>query len=193
MIFNSIMAAFMIAIGCIANLTAMPSPIGAFLFPVGLLVICGRGYKLATGLVWRLGDGSIQWREFVCVLCANVLSVSLFGMFGQFFEVGEAAAIIVESIGKLSMMAVFVRAVACGLLMTEAVMGWQRGSWITTYMCVAVFVFCGFRHCIADAFYISAVADAWVTQLPKWGVIVLGNIVGGLIPVLNFQTSGKSI
>ena len=53
-------------------------------------------------------------------------------------------------------------------------------------MCVAVFVFCGFRHCIADAFYISAVADAWVTQLPKWGVIVLGNIVGGLIPVLNF-------
>lgn len=82
MIFNSIMAAFMIAIGCIANLTAMPSPIGAFLFPVGLLVICGRGCKLATGLVWRLGDGSIEWKEFICVLCTNVLSISLLGMFG---------------------------------------------------------------------------------------------------------------
>ena len=190
MIYNSIMAAFMIAIGCVANLVAMPSPLGAFLFPVGLLVVCGRGYKLATGLAWRLADGSIRYEDFICVLCANVLSISLLGMFGQFFGIEEAAAIIVESIGKLSAGAVFLRAVACGLLMTEAVMGWERGSWITTYMCVAVFVFCGFRHCIADAFYISVVAGAWPAAIWQWGIIVWGNIIGGLIPMLKFQTTG---
>ena len=50
-------------------------------------------------------------------------------------------------------------------------------------MCVAVFVFCGFRHCIADAFYIS-VAGFWVTALPRWGIIVVGNIIGGLMPYI---------
>lgn len=178
--YKSIMAATMIAIGCIANLVAMPSPLGAFLFPVGLLVICGEGYKLATGMAKNLVSG--DWKEFFCVLCINVLFINFCGLFGQFFGVREAACIIVESISNLNWIEILVRAMACGFLMTEAVAGWQRGSWITTYICVAVFVFCGFRHCIADAFYIS-VANAWAITLPKWGIIVVGNIIGGLAPI----------
>ena len=78
--YKSIMAATMIAIGCIANLVAMPSPLGAFLFPVGLLVICGEGYKLATGMAKNLVSG--DWEEFLCVFCINVLFINFCGLFG---------------------------------------------------------------------------------------------------------------
>ena len=78
--YKSIMAATMIAIGCVANLVAMPSPLGAFLFPVGLIVVCGEGYKLATGMAKNLVAG--DWEEFVCVFCTNVLFINLLGAFG---------------------------------------------------------------------------------------------------------------
>ena len=46
-----------------------------------------------------------------------------------------------------------------------------------------IFVFCGMRHCIADAFYLT-VAGMWSAGFLNWTASVVGNVVGGVMPAL---------
>jgi len=54
----------------------------------------------------------------------------------------------------------------------------------SVFLCVAVFILCGFEHCIANMYYFSA-AGVW--SWPTLGAILLmtlGNSIGGwLIPL----------
>ena len=49
-----------------------------------------------------------------------------------------------------------------------------------------IFVFCGMRHCIADAFYLT-VAGMWSVGFLNWTASIVGNVVGGVMPALIYK------
>ena len=56
-------------------------------------------------------------------------------------------------------------------------------------LCVAVFILCGFEHCIADMFYFAA-AGKVIEGLGAVLIITLGNSVGGvIIPLIKKATA----
>ena len=67
----------------------------------------------------------------------------------------------------------------CGMMMYLAVSGYKKtGSLLMLILPVAVFIFCGFDHCIADAFYFAS-----ARVLPAWyyfPMVILGNTLGAL-------------
>ena len=76
--------------------------------------------------------------------------------------------------------------ILCGLLMYIAVDGFKRiehpvGKYITVFLCVSVFILCGFEHCVANMFYFSA-ANVWsVYTLCYLGIMTAGNALGGVL------------
>lgn len=65
--------------------------------------------------------------------------------------------------------------VPCGVLMTFAV---KSKDDLCIILCVSCFILCGFRHCIADMYYLLMGAQEWSAIVALLGVSV-GNILGG--------------
>ena len=84
------------------------------------------------------------------------------------------------------LLSLFLLAVFCGLLMFIAVDGYKRTqNPLILMLCVAVFILCGFEHCIADMFYFAVSSTLGAQALLRLAVITLGNSAGGvLIPLL---------
>ena len=84
------------------------------------------------------------------------------------------------------LLSLFLLAVFCGLLMFIAVDGYkQTQNPLILVLCVAVFILCGFEHCIADMFYFAVSGTLGAHALVRLAVITLGNSAGGvLIPLL---------
>ena len=78
--------------------------------------------------------------------------------------------------------------------MTTAVTFARRGQWLPLLFCVPMFIFCGFPHCVADAFYyLTCSLSFWGEHL--WSIlllylcIVIGNFVGcNLYRLITFRT-----
>jgi formate/nitrite transporter FocA (FNT family) len=81
--------------------------------------------------------------------------------------------------------------VMCGMLMYIAVDGYKKNrycGWIISIFAVAVFIMCGFEHCIADAFYID-VSTFGKYQWHKYFflfTVIVGNLLGGQLAALFF-------
>ena len=60
----------------------------------------------------------------------------------------------------------------------------EIGKYIGVFMCVIVFILCGFEHCVANMFYFS-IAGVWNGHTILYLLIMtLGNACGGvLIPL----------
>ena len=79
----------------------------------------------------------------------------------------------------------------CGMLMYIAVNGYKTisdnvGKNIVLFLCVVVFILCGFEHCIANMYYFS-IANMWNFKSFLYLLImILGNSFGGVfIPLSN--------
>ena len=84
------------------------------------------------------------------------------------------------------LLSIFILSVFCGMLMYIAVNNYKNskneiGKYVGIFMCVTVFILCGFEHCVANMFYFS-VASAWTWKTLLYTLImVLGNSVGSII------------
>lgn len=177
---------------------AMPSPLGALMFSVGLLTCLSNAYALFTGMV---KDIPYRWNPqfllaLVQALFLNIIGCAIIAGIGNlaFDDISNKAYIIMEAVASAGWITVFMRAILCGLLITFACYAYQCNEWYLTILCVFIFVFCGMRHCIADAFYLTA-AGMWSVGFLNWTASIVGNVVGGILPalvvkMLKFQTSG---
>ena len=58
------------------------------------------------------------------------------------------------------------------------------GRYFAVFLCVTVFIICGFEHCVANMYYFSA-ANAWDFKTVLYLlVMILGNSVGGILIAL---------
>lgn len=206
LLLNSVLGGICIALGGTVFLRLKDTfpganVIAAFLFAVGLLTICTRGYALYTGKVCYLfdnplpsylGDVFLVWigNFFGCALIAAMESFTpLFGEKG----INAVAAQLVTNKTAASYFGFFLLSILCNIFIFIAVNGYAKnphelGKYLLLFLGVMCFILAGTEHCVANM-YFWCVSGA-LYQNPTGSLLyiliaTLGNAIGGvLFPVL---------
>ena len=181
-----------IGIGGTVFLSCDNKVVGSVLFAVGLYIICVQGLNLFTGKIGYLVGSEVKtYLPFLGIVwLGNLVGTFLSGVLVSLTRIAgiaDKAASLCETKNSDSMLSLFILAIGCGILMYAAVDSYKKcQNPIILIFCVAVFILCGFEHCIADMFYYS-VAGMWsLDALVRIIVITLGNSVGGMLfPIFN--------
>ena len=186
----------MIAIGGTVFLSIENKVIGASLFSIGLFGVLIYNLNLYTGKIgYLITNLNLKYiKELIITLMGNFIGACSVGFILRYTRIYDniyEKALNLANI-KLSdsIISIFILSIFCGLLMYYAVNGFKKqtdfGKYLVVYLGVAVFILCGFEHCIANMYYFS-VADIWsLKTLGYTGIMVLGNSLGSfIIPLCN--------
>ncbi len=187
---KGIYAGIMIGIAGCVYLSVENHVIGSFLFALGLLTICMYGMNLYTGKIGYVLINKVTYLfELLFTLIGNFIGTFIVGkliLLTRFKSIGEAA----NKIGMLklndNLLSIFILAFFCGILMYIAVNNHKKingeiGKYIGIFLCVMVFILCGFEHSIANMFYFSAGCLWSFKTLLYVLVMVAGNSVGSIL------------
>ena len=183
----SIIAGMMIAIGGTIFLT-IGGLEGALLFSMGLLTILCLKLELFTGKAGLLATKEIKPRKLLEIWIGNFLGTGIIAFLlittpKGIFLAEEASKIVAIRLAN-GFFVNLIYGILCGLLMFMAVKTWQltNGNPIYAMMPVAIFIICGFNHCIADMFYLHL----GCMKITNYHVLIpttIGNIIGcNIIP-----------
>ena len=177
---SAIIAGIAISIGGFVYLKTGAALEGAVLFTFGLLTVVHYKLHLFTGKAGFFDSWKTFFQLFALTLIGNAVGCLLSGLFavGTASDVHLAAQKLLDARLSSSLFVNFLLAIPCGFIMTTAVEFGKVGKFLPLLFGVPVFIMCGFRHSIADAFYYCA-ANQWsLDVIYLWLVIVAGNFVG---------------
>ena len=185
-------AGVLISIGGTVFLSCDNKYVGAVLFSVALVCICLKGYYLFTGKIGYMTEShkrsdilnlitGLFGNALACILCALLIKITI-------PAVSVSAEVLCR--GKLenqTVIATFIRAVFCGVLMYLAVSIFRDAKTpIGILFCVPVFIISGFEHSIADIFYFSVSSEFLSRSVLFIITVIFGNSVGGvLLPLIS--------
>lgn len=167
--------------------------LGAILFSFGLLTVVGYKLKLYTGtagfVALRYEDGRSRWfraiGELLFVLFGNIMGCVLISLLTRTspIELGAYAQKILESRLSVGPLYAGLLAIGCGFIMTTVVTFSREGKPLTLLFGVPLFIYCGFPHCLADAFYYLTVpTDFTLAHIGEiallYPCLVIGNFIG---------------
>lgn len=191
-------AGVLISIGGTVFLSCDNKYVGAVLFSVALVCICLKGYYLFTGKIGYMTEShkrsdilnlitGLFGNALACILCALLIKITI-----------PAVSVSAEALcrGKLenqTVIATFIRAVFCGVLMYLAVSIFRDAKTpIGILFCVPVFILSGFEHSIADIFYFSVSSEFLSRSVLFIITVIFGNSVGGvLLPLISLLGNHK--
>lgn len=194
--FKSFLAGVMIAIGGTVFLSIENKVIGASLFSIGLFGVLIYNLNLYTGKIgYLITNFNLKYvKELAITIIGNFIGACSVGFILRYTRIYDNiySKVLILANTKLNdnLLSIFILSIFCGLLMYFAVNGFKKqtdfGKYLVVYLGVAVFILCGFEHCIANMYYFS-VADIWsLKTLGYTGIMVLGNSVGSfIIPLCN--------
>lgn len=186
----------MIAIGGTVFLSIENKVIGASLFSIGLFGVLIYNLNLYTGKIgYLITNFNLKYiKELIITLIGNFIGACSVGFILRYTriydKIYEKSLILANTKLNDNILSIFILSIFCGLLMYYAVNGFKKqtdfGKYLVVYLGVAVFILCGFEHCIANMYYFS-VADIWsLKTLGYTGIMVLGNSIGSFIlPLCN--------
>lgn len=186
----------MIAIGGTVFLSIENKVIGASLFSIGLFGVLIYNLNLYTGKIgYLITNFNLKYiKELIITLIGNFIGACSVGFILRYTriydKIYEKSLILANTKLNDNILSIFILSIFCGLLMYYAVNGFKKqtdfGKYLVVYLGVAVFILCGFEHCIANMYYFS-VTDIWsLKTLGYTGIMVLGNSVGSfIIPLCN--------
>lgn len=186
----------MIAIGGTVFLSIENKVIGASLFSIGLFGVLIYNLNLYTGKIgYLITNFNLKYiKELIITLIGNFIGASSVGFILRYTriydKIYEKSLMLANTKLNDNILSIFILSIFCGLLMYYAVNGFKKqtdfGKYLVVYLGVAVFILCGFEHCIANMYYFS-VADIWsLKTLGYTGIMVLGNSIGSfIIPLCN--------
>ena len=168
--------------------------IGAILFSFGLLTVVNYKLKLYTGTAGfvslRKEDGSCRFfraiAELLFILLGNITGCMLVALLLRCSpnDLGlEQAKVILVGRLALGPLKAGALAIGCGFIMTTVVTFAREGKPLALLFGVPLFIYCGFPHCLADAFYYMA-APLSCTGEHLWEIValypclVIGNFIG---------------
>lgn len=185
--FKSIMAGIAIGIGGWAFLASDNKLVGSILFSIGLLLVCTMGYNLYTGKICKAFTiGGPKFILFPWMLLGNFFGTFIVAMLtraGRPLLIDKAAAVCSAKLSEG--LAVIPLAIMCNVMIYYAVTSYgenphQLGKYLGIILGVTIFVFCGFEHCVANAYYFF-VAGFSMEHIPFLILNVLGNTIGGIV------------
>lgn len=206
LLLNSILGGICIALGGTIFLRVRDTfpgsnVVAAFLFALGLLTICTRGYALYTGKVCYLFDHPLPsylydvllvWiGNFIgCALIAAMESLTpLFGPKG----IDAVAAQLVTNKTAASYLGFFLLSILCNIFIFIAVNGYAKnpheiGKYLLLFFGVMCFILAGTEHCVANMYFWCVSGELYqnpMSSLVHILLATLGNAIGGLLfPVL---------
>uniref|UniRef100_UPI003FED70A6 formate/nitrite transporter family protein n=1 Tax=Candidatus Onthocola sp. TaxID=3085646 RepID=UPI003FED70A6 len=195
-LFKSFLAGIMIAIGGTVFLSIENKVIGASLFSIGLFGVLIYNLNLYTGKIgYLITNFNLKYiKELIITLIGNFIGACSVGFILRYTRIYDniykKSLILANTKLNDNILSIFILSIFCGLLMYFAVNGFKKqtdfGKYLVVYLGVAVFILCGFEHCIANMYYFS-VADIWsLKTLGYTGIMVLGNSLGSfIIPLCN--------
>ncbi len=195
-LFKSFLAGIMIAIGGTVFLSIENKVIGASLFSIGLFGVLIYNLNLYTGKIgYLITNLNLKYiKELIITLIGNFIGACSVGFILRYTriydKICEKSLILANAKLNDNILSIFILSIFCGLLMYYAVNGFKKqtdfGKYLVVYLGVAVFILCGFEHCIANMYYFS-VADIWsLKTLGYTGIMFLGNSLGSfIIPLCN--------
>lgn len=167
--------------------------LGAVLFSFGLLTVVNYKLKLYTGtagfIPLRYEDGRSRWLkaigELLFILSGNIFGCLLVSLLTRLspMELGATAQGILASRLAIGPLHAGLLAIGCGFIMTTVVSFAREGKPLTLLFGVPLFIFCGFPHCLADAFYYMTVPLSYTGGhiadiLLLYPCLVAGNFIG---------------
>lgn len=198
---KGIYAGLMIGVSGCVYLSVENHIIGAFLFSLGLLTICMYGMNLFTGKVGYILINKVNYLfELLFTLIGNFIGTFTIGkvmLLTRFKDISKIAYSI--GLNKLNdnLLSIFILSSLCGVLMYIAVNNHKKingeiGKYIGIFLCVMVFILCGFEHSIANMFYFS-IGSLWnFKALLYIFVMVLGNSFGSILIALFYNRFYKN-
>lgn len=198
---KGIYAGIMIAIGGIAYIAVDNKIAGSFLFSIGLLTICMYGLNLYTGKIGYILINKINYLfELLLSLLGNFIGTFLVGnimRYTRYENYVEIAKNLVEIKINDNLISIFILSIFCGIMMYIAVNNFKHAKdliskYIGIFMCVMVFILCGFEHCVANMFYFS-LANIWNVNVFLYLIImVLGNSLGSIVIAMYYNRFYKN-
>lgn len=191
------LAGVCIALGGTAFLSLESRLAGALFFTVGLFVICLFQLHLFTGKVCYVFQRDGRYAlELVFVWLGNLVGTFLAAWLERLTRIGPALADKAAGLCRVKMadgpLSIFILAIFCNMMIYIAVEGFNRaphdlGRYLALFLGVAVFILCGFEHCVANMYYFS-IAGAWSGKAFGYlAVMTLGNAAGGVFFPLTRQ------
>lgn len=189
----------------VINASTGTSYMGAFVFPVGLILVICTGSELFTGdclMAMAAADKKITLismiKTLILVYIGNLIG-SLFVAFLAYAgnmasmldgKLGETMIKTAASKGSLPPSVSFVKGILCNILVCAAVLiaiktKETTGKMLAAYFPVMLFVLCGFEHSVANMYFIPMgqllsgvdIALFMNNLIP----VTLGNTVGGVL------------
>ena len=160
---------------------------GAILFAFGLMAVTISKSLLFTGKAGFLPlKESLQLIPMVALNAIGCLLMA--GIAYSTVESSTTAAATLDTIMAAREAAswnILITSVGTGIIVTLAVYGVRKGTYLPLLYGVPVFIMCGLPHCIADAFYycmaiIRGDFEAWMILAWLWSVV--GNYIGCNLP-----------
>ena len=195
-----LLAGVSIAIGGTVFLSLENKILGALFFTVGLFTVCTRGFSLYTGKVCYVFERDKAYALDIPVIWLGNLAGSwLTAFLESLTRVGpsltERARTVCAAKLDDSVLSIFILAFFCNVLIYIAVDGYnnnphQVGKYLALFFGVAVFILCGFEHCVANMYYFS-MASVWSGKTFLYLLVMtLGNALGGVaLPLLKKLTA----
>ncbi|MBR4591240.1 MAG: formate/nitrite transporter family protein [Bacteroidaceae bacterium] len=182
MIIGSILAGVFISIGCIAFLSTG----SAWVFPIGLFLVCSFSVNLFTGNVCFAKLKDIP--DMLIVLVCNVFGASMMGLACRFFKPSIINnAVLITNMKLKEGLSLIPLAILCNVLIFSAVALYHQETLLdivrlfALYFSTGIFVCCGFEHCVANAFYFALAANFGVKTVAYLIVNAIFNAVGGVL------------
>ncbi len=199
---SGVLAGVCIALGGTAFLSLESKVAGALFFTVGLFVICLFKLHLFTGKVCYVFENDRDYAlGLPFIWLGNLVGTFLAAQALLLTRVGpglaEKAARLCTAKLSDGPVSIFILAIFCNMMIYIAVEGFNRaphdlGRYLALFLGVAVFILCGFEHCVANMYYFS-VASAWSWKAFGYLLIMtLGNAAGGVFfPLLRRAAQGR--
>jgi formate/nitrite transporter FocA (FNT family) len=171
---RAVLASILIGLGDFV-LLKVGTPLGAFLFALGLYGVCLLGANLFTGKCGFVIEDK-KWRELGIILMTNLIAGWLIGwMFSLADPTIHEAAVAKFTSWDFSL-GFFLRSVFCGMIMYIAVKCYKLGSIWGVFIGVPLFILAGFQHSIANVITAGAAVN-W-----SWTILLcaVGNFAGSI-------------
>ena len=187
---KGIYAGIMIGIGGTIYLSVSNQVVGTILFAIGLLTICVYKMNLYTGMIGYILENKLGYlKTLIFTLLGNLLGTIITALLILNTRIANisirAREMVIIKISD-NYLSIFILSVFCGILMYIAVNNFKKGEdsiikYLSIFICVVVFILCGFEHCIANMYYIS-LAKAWSFKSAiSMLFMIFGNSVGAII------------
>lgn len=193
---RAILAGVGISIGGTVYLMLGRSPLGAFLFGIGLFMVVTFGYNLYTGKVGYVIENKVTYLwELFLTLIGNLIGTLSVGYVLSLTRIGTTLRSNAEVISNIKindgLLSIFILSIFCGVLMYTAVDLYKKlrgiGKYIAVFICVTVFILAGFEHCVANMYYFT-VAGAWGwNAILSIYVMIIGNSLGSILLALGHK------